>query len=51
VLRPGGSLVKLKVDARDGTIIGRKAKGDLDGERARQNPTVAEKDGNAHPDC
>jgi hypothetical protein len=38
VLRPGGSLVKLKVDARDGTIIGRKAKGDLDGERARQKP-------------
>ena len=38
VLRPGGSLVKLKVDARDGTIIGRKAKGELDGERARQKP-------------
>ena len=32
VLRPGGFLIKLKVDARDGTIIGRKAKGDLNGE-------------------
>ena len=36
VLRPGGSLVKLKVDGRDGAIIDRKAKGELDGERARQ---------------
>jgi uncharacterized membrane protein YkoI len=38
VLRPGGSLVKLKVDARDGAIIGRKAKAEIDGERARQKP-------------
>lgn len=38
VLRPGGSLVKLKVDARSGTIISRKAKGGLDGERAQHRP-------------
>lgn len=31
VLRTGGALVKLKVDARDGTIIGRKFKGSQDG--------------------
>lgn len=28
VLRSGGTLVKLKVDARDGTILGRKDKGE-----------------------
>jgi hypothetical protein len=31
VLRTGGALIKLKVDARDGTIIGRKFKGSQDG--------------------
>ena len=38
VLRPGGSLVKLKVDAGDGTIIRRKTKGELDDERASRTP-------------
>ncbi len=32
VLRPGGYLVKLKVDARNGAINGRKATGELDDE-------------------
>ncbi len=36
LLRSGGSLVKLKVDARDGTIIGRKTQGGHDGEKPRQ---------------
>ncbi len=36
VLRSGGSLVKLKVDARDGTIIGRKARDATDGNDARR---------------
>jgi hypothetical protein len=38
VLRLGGSLVKLKVDAGDGAIIGRKAKGERDDERASKAP-------------
>lgn len=38
ILRSGGSLVKLKVDARDGTIIRRKTKSGDDGDdKARQN--------------
>lgn len=36
ILRSGGSLVKLKVDARDGSIIRRKTKGGDDGDKARQ---------------
>lgn len=37
ILRAGGALVKLKVDARDGTIIRRKTWDGHDGETARQN--------------
>ena len=37
ILRTGGSLVKLSVDARDGTIIRSKTKGGDDGVKARQN--------------
>jgi hypothetical protein len=37
ILRTGGSLVKLNVDARDGAIIRRKTKGGDDGDKARQN--------------
>ena len=36
VLRSGGSLVKLKVNARDGTVIGNKTQGGHDGEREQQ---------------
>lgn len=37
ILRAGGALVKLKVDARDGNIIRRKTRDGHDGETARQN--------------
>lgn len=36
VLRTGGALVKLKVDARDGSILGSKGKGRHHGQDARQ---------------
>lgn len=37
VLRAGGALVKLKVDARDGTVIGRKIKGSQDERKNRSS--------------
>lgn len=37
ILRTGGALIKLKVDARDGTVLRHKARDGLDGESARQN--------------
>lgn len=36
VLRSGGALVKLKVDARDGTIIGKKNKSEHDGKHEQK---------------
>jgi len=33
VLRSGGALVRLKVDARDGTVLGRKSQATVAGER------------------
>ena len=37
MLRTGGVLVKLKVDARDGTIIGKKTKGGNDAEHKQKS--------------
>lgn len=37
VLRAGGALIKLKVDARDGTVIGRKSKGSQDERKNRSS--------------
>jgi uncharacterized membrane protein YkoI len=36
LLRSGGALIKLKVDARDGSIIGRKGPGGYEHEREQQ---------------
>lgn len=36
ILRTGGALVKLKVDARDGRLISRKSKDEHDGDKMRQ---------------
>ena len=46
VLRSGGALVRLKVDARDGTVLGSKAQGQPPGDRAsspRHHPQAGER--------
>jgi uncharacterized membrane protein YkoI len=46
VLRSGGALVRLKVDARDGTVLGSKSPGQPPGDRAsspRHHPKAGER--------
>ena len=45
VLRTGGALIKLKVDARDGSIIGRKGPGGHEREREPQKNRRGGSDG------
>ncbi|MDQ5878315.1 MAG: hypothetical protein QG638_1047 [Pseudomonadota bacterium] len=45
VLRTGGALIKLKVDARDGSIIGRKGPGGHEREREQQKNRRGGSDG------
>ena len=45
LLRSGGSLIKLKVDARDGSIVGRKGPGGHEHEREQQRNRRSGSDG------